>query len=72
MEERIEQQQRLQSQQPQGDSEIDLRLIFGIITGLAAAVFRYRAGAAVPMLYAVILAAPLRAELDRLKYAKKS
>ena len=31
MEERIEQQQRLQSQQPQGDSEIDLRLIFGII-----------------------------------------
>lgn len=48
------------------------RLIFGIITGLAAAVFRYQAGAAVPMLYAVILAAPLRAELDRLKYAKKA
>ena len=48
------------------------RLIFGIITGLAAAVFRYRAGAAVPMLYAVVLASPLRAELDRLTYAKKT
>lgn len=48
------------------------RLIFGIVTGLAAAVFRYHAGTAVPMLYAVVLAAPLRAELDRLTYAKKT